>query len=187
LLNFLRDSQITHIAEGELYQLVKFFDSDEDGRLSFQDFIQMILPCEDNQLRNITLTRPSHRIGRYDFLPRDIEMACAVVIEKEIDLQRRLEILKRELEIRFDYTPLAAFRSIDRYSTGRIDTISLGAYLRACSHHASEIELLAIIRRIDTDGDACLDFNEFAEFLKCERPGMPEPRFGREPQGNLEA
>ena len=56
LLNFLRDSQIAHVAEGELYQLVKFFDSDEDGRLSFQDFIQMILPCEDNRLRNITLT-----------------------------------------------------------------------------------------------------------------------------------
>ena len=108
-------------------------------------------------------------------------MACAVVLEKEIDLQRRLEILKRELEVRFDYTPLAAFRAIDRYSTGRIDTISLGAYLRACGHHASEIELLAIIRRIDTDGDACLDFNEFAEFLKCARPGMPESRFGREP------
>lgn len=29
------------------------------------------------------------------------------------------------------------------------------------------MELLAIIRRVDTNGDACLDFNEFAEYLKC--------------------
>lgn len=136
------------------------------------------MPCENNQLRNIALDRPSVRIGRYDFLPSDIEMALATVIEKEIDLQRRLEILKREVELRYDYTPLAAFRSIDRYNVGKIDTISLGAYLRANGHHASEIELLAIIRRIDTDGDACLCFNEFAEFMRTGSPSnlRAEPR-----------
>ena len=76
-----------------------------------------------------------------------------------------MEILKREVETRFDFTPLAAFRSVDRYNVGKIDSRSLGAYLRANGHHSSEIELLAIIRRIDTDGDASLNFNEFAEFL----------------------
>ena len=86
LLNFLRDNQINHASEAELFQLVRFFDSDEDGRLSFQDFLQMLLPCEDNYLRNIALDRPSHRVGRYDYLPRDIELAMANVIEREIDL-----------------------------------------------------------------------------------------------------
>jgi hypothetical protein len=45
----------------------------------------MILPCEDNQLRNLTIDRPSYRVGRHDFLPRDIELSLATVIEKEID------------------------------------------------------------------------------------------------------
>jgi Ca2+-binding EF-hand superfamily protein len=85
-----------------------------------------------------------------------------------------LELLKREVEMRYDFTPLAAFRSIDRYNVGRIDTINLGTFLRAQSHNPSEIEVLAIIRRFDTDGDACLDFNEFAEFMKSE--GSPEAR-----------
>lgn len=70
-------------------------------------------------------------------------------------------MLKRELQTRYDYNPLAAFRSIDRYNIGRIDTVNLGTFLRANGHNAAEIELLAIIRRLDTDGDACLDFNEF--------------------------
>lgn len=35
LFNFLRDCNIHHIAEAELFQLLKFFDSDEDGQLSF--------------------------------------------------------------------------------------------------------------------------------------------------------
>ena len=35
LLNFLRDNRVYHVTEPELHQLVRFFDSDEDGRLSF--------------------------------------------------------------------------------------------------------------------------------------------------------
>ena len=115
---------------------MRFFDSDDDGRLSFQDFLQMLLPCEDTYLRNVTLDRPSHRVGRYDYLPRDIEIGLTAVIEKEIDMQRRIDILKRDLVVRFDYTPLAAYRSVDRYSSGRIDTHNLGAFLRANHHNA---------------------------------------------------
>jgi len=81
----------------------------------------MVLPCEDNYLRNRTLDRPSRHVGRYDMLPRDIELAITSVLEKEIDLQRRLEGLKRELESSYDYTPYAAFRSVDRYNSGRCD------------------------------------------------------------------
>jgi len=35
LLNYLRDHRNFSTSESETYRLVKFFDSDEDGRLSF--------------------------------------------------------------------------------------------------------------------------------------------------------
>ena len=82
----MRDNLIQHVAEQELFQLVKFFDSDEDGRLSYQDFLQMLLPCEDNLLRAITIERPSYRVGRFDIMPRDIEQLMASVIEREVEL-----------------------------------------------------------------------------------------------------
>ena len=90
----------------------------------------MFLPCEDNFLRNVTLDRPAGRVGRYDHLPRDIELAITQVIEHEIDLQRRLETLKRDLELGYDYSPFAAFRSIDRYNSGRVDSVNAGSLLR---------------------------------------------------------
>ena len=37
LLNFLKDHRNFSTSESECYRLVKFFDSDEDGRLSFQE------------------------------------------------------------------------------------------------------------------------------------------------------
>ena len=130
IINFLRDNSVFHISEGEAFTLVQFFDSNGNNRLSFQEFLQMILPCENNVLRNITLDRPSRRVTRYDTLPRDIELSITSVIEKEIDLQRRLEVLKRELEVQYDYSPYAAFRSVDRYNSGRIDTVNAGSFLR---------------------------------------------------------
>ena len=86
IVNFLRDNSVYHVSESEAYALVQFFDSNGNGRLSFQEFLQMFLPCEDNFLRNVTLDRPAGRVGRYDHLPRDIELALTQVIEQEIDL-----------------------------------------------------------------------------------------------------
>lgn len=37
ILNYLRDNNIFGYSEAECYRLVKFFDSDEDGRLSYQE------------------------------------------------------------------------------------------------------------------------------------------------------
>ena len=130
IINFLRDNSVYHVAESEMFNLVCFFDSDGNRRLSFQEFLQIFLPCEDNLLRNMTLDRPSRRIARFEHLPRDIELAMVNVLEKEIDLQRKLETLKRELQVQYDYSPLAAFRSIDRYNSGRVDSVNTGSFLR---------------------------------------------------------
>jgi Ca2+-binding EF-hand superfamily protein len=166
LVNFLRENGVAHISEGEAYNLICFFDSDGNKRLSFQEFIQIVLPCEDNVLRNITIDRPSVRVGRFDRLPVDIEHAVTAVLEKEVNLARRIEGLKRDLELGLDYTAVAAFRSVDRYNSGLITTVNLGAFLRDQGHWASESELLAIVRRIDTDGDASIDLREWSEFLR---------------------
>ena len=130
----------------------------------------MLLPCTDNLLRNVSLDRPSHRIGRFDSLPRDIELALLEIVEMEINLMRRQDSLKNDLEIRYDFSTLSAFRSVDKYNDGRIDNNNLGAFLRSCGTYPTETELLAIIRRIDTDGDAKLDYAEFAEFLRTACP-----------------
>ena len=81
VIAFLRDQSVYHVTESEAFQLVSFFDNNGNGRLDFQEFLQMFLPCEDNILRNMTLDRYSARIGKYDSLPRDIESAVTAVIE----------------------------------------------------------------------------------------------------------
>lgn len=38
---------VDYADEVECMFAVKFFDKDEDGSLSFEDYLQMTLPCDD--------------------------------------------------------------------------------------------------------------------------------------------
>ena len=82
-----------------------------------------------------------------------------------------MSILKTELEIRYDYSIYASFRAVDRYNEGYIDSYNLSQFLKNNAYYASERELIAIIRRIDTDGDAKLSYSEFSEFLSANSSG----------------
>lgn len=72
---------------------------------------------------------------------------------------------KFELLSRFDYSQYATFRTIDRFNDGFIDSHNLSTFFKNNGHYATQSELLAIIRRIDTDGDAKLSYTEFIEYL----------------------
>ena len=82
----------------------------------------MVLPCEDNCMRNIAERRPTFRVARYENLPIDIERNIAGIIEREVELIRRLDQLKRDVEICPDFSPYAAFKTIDRYTEGAINS-----------------------------------------------------------------
>lgn len=130
----------------------------------------MLLPCEDNFLRSYCQDRPTQYVGRYDRLSGEIELGMAEIMEAELALQRRTEILKRELEERYDYTVYACFRTIDKYNDGFLDTMNLRMFLRQCGHFATDKELLAIVRRLDTDGDAKIGYSEFQEGIRSNYP-----------------
>ena len=110
---------------------------------------------------------------RYDYLPRDIERGLADIFEREIDMLRRLDNLKTEMELRYDFSIFAAYKSIDKFNEGFINTYNLSAFLKNNGVFASERELLCMIRRIDTDGDAKLSYSEFSDFLKSFQSGSP--------------
>jgi Txe/YoeB family toxin of Txe-Axe toxin-antitoxin module len=98
--------------------------------LSYADFIQMVLPCDNNDLRMAVQRRPYSRIGRFDTLDYEIECGLSNIIKHELDLIYRSETLIRELQRYPDFSPHAAFRSIDRYEEGKITSLILSDFFR---------------------------------------------------------
>ena len=133
----------------------------------------MFLPCEDNFLRDTALARPSVRVLKFDRLPSDIEFQMARIIEAEIDLQRSLETLKADLELVPEYNANSVFNFIDTNKSGTISTDEVSLFLKRAGYFATDLESLAIIRRLDTDGNSMISYSEFAEFM---RRLIPAPR-----------
>lgn len=84
------------------------------------------------------------------------------------------------LETRADYTTFAAFRTIDRYQEGHINVSNLQEFFRAFGNYLVEQEVFAVIRRVDTDGDARLSYEEFADFFKTQA-NVQAPLMGKGP------
>ena len=64
----------------------------------------------------------------------------------------------------------ACFALVDDWNYGYIDATNLKSFLRKHGHVSNESDLLAIIRRIDLDGDARIGEQEFYNALKINQP-----------------
>jgi len=64
------------------------------------------------------------------------------------------------------YNINAAWRALNVNKKDEITYFDLYDFFASNQHNMSEDELMSIIRRIDTEGDAMINFNEFAEFMR---------------------
>lgn len=78
----------------------------------------------------------------------------------------KAESLKRTLEQSYDFSVNIAFKAIDDWNYNYIDFTNLRRFLRNVGYLSSKQELIAIIRRIDTDGDSKLKIDEFSEAVR---------------------
>jgi len=79
-------------------------------------------------------------------------------MQHEIDLMRRMQVLTRDLEVQPDWSVQGAFRTIDTFGEGKLNVQNLAEFMGRNGSYINAKEALAFIRRIDTDGDAKLNF-----------------------------
>lgn len=127
-----------------------------------------MLPCDDAVLRAAATQRPTTKIGKHEFLPMRVEKAMTNLLIKEVKFQMKAESLKRTLEQSYDFQIQVAFKAIDDWNYNYIDFKNLRRFLRNVGYLASKQELIAIIRRIDTDGDSKLKIDEFNEGIRSQ-------------------
>ncbi len=98
MLNFIRDNGVSDgVTEADCYYVVKFFDSDLDGKLHYADFMQLILPCSNSKLRATATQRPKWICNKFDYLTLDVEKELAELLLGEVRLHRESEDKKQLL------------------------------------------------------------------------------------------
>ncbi|CAI2368405.1 unnamed protein product [Moneuplotes crassus] len=166
---FLHKNYHDDVRIEECQILINYFDSNSKGKLYFDDFLLILLPSNDKELRNV-MKRTKYSIGEIGpddrIMPQDCEILLASLFKREIDMSRIASNILQD--INHSYTPLELFNLVDITNQGFLDHFSLKNFLLCNEHMATKEELIAIIRRIDTNGDSKVDYDDFVQFLSTD-------------------
>lgn len=150
----------------ECDHMIKFFDATLERRLYFSDFLQVLLPCDQNVLRADASQRQTYEVQPQQSLQFDVEKLLSKLIHKELRFAKQQEYLKQQLAQSPEYNLQKFFEAIDNQFTRIIDQVNLKRFLIKCSFLPNDNLLLAIIRRIDLDCDAKLNYLEFCDAIR---------------------
>ena len=85
----------------------------------------------------------------------------------------RAERARRELALRYDWSARAAFETVDSLRDYSLNHRNIQSFLRLNGFIATDGEVIAIIRRIDSDGNNTVSFDEFADATRTSVPSAP--------------
>ena len=168
LYSYLHDNYHDDVKLTECVSLINYFDSNSNAKLGFDDFFLIILPWRDKGLRKaMKQARENLHHYKHHSLPvsQDCEILLSSLFKREIDLLRIKNALLEDLQSVSELTPLELFKLLDKHDALYINYLGIRDFLYSHGHYATDDELIAIIRRIDTDNDSYIDYKDFVQFI----------------------
>jgi len=153
------------VTEKDVRNLIGLYDLNDDDKLNYTEFLNLVLPNTSPSLRKIATSRAAYYIDKFDTLPYEAEWALARVLNKEIDFFRKIELLKNDLTTRYDWNTHDAFRIIDIDRLGYITHDTVYLFLKRNNVIASHDDVDAILRRIDEDGIEKITYSTFLDAI----------------------
>ena len=74
--------------------------------------------------------------------------------------------MRKDLEKRHDFSTYACFRAVDDKNEGDIIPDNIRSFFKNNGYYPTEDEVVAIVRRLDVDADAKINYAEFCEAIK---------------------
>jgi Ca2+-binding EF-hand superfamily protein len=165
VIDFLRENDFIAL-EKDVRNVFRQYSTSVDGRLSYADFLEVVLPKTSPVLREIATQRPSYYVAEDEILPYEVELGLAKIFDKEVALARKAEILKEEIAARYDFGLRAAYEVVAEVNNlGRVDYDALYTFLQKNNISVIEKDVSALLRRIDTDRDGRCTYSEFTQAL----------------------
>ncbi|CAD8210634.1 unnamed protein product [Paramecium pentaurelia] len=163
-----------HISSQEIYQLlqqngmivqleqvnpiIKWYSQKCDNRLTYADFLQIVLPANNLELRNLVSQKPTFAKD----ISYEIEYGVCRIFYKEIQIADEIQAYKQDLVQSPDFDYRITFQTIDQFNSGFIQLDLL--------EHFVDRDCNALMRRLDQNRDSQIDLEDFRIAL--------EPQYG---------
>jgi len=164
VLDFLRENDF-NVSEKDVRNVFRLYSTGSDGRLSYTDFLEIVLPRNNSFLRELATQRQSYYVAPDEILPYEVELGLAKIFDKEIHLSRKAELLREDLVARYDFSLRAVYELVADYGDGRVDLDALYSFLQKNGISVIEKDVVALLRRVDADRDGRLSYSEFCEAI----------------------
>ena len=154
LIDFLNYKEI-YCNEYEISLIIFFYDQDNDGALSYIEFLNLI-----KSDKSIIKTNRNSNFKQLSF---DIEYSLCKLFEKEIEFCKKIIFLLQELKSRKDFNIHNIFHLIKGYSS--ITPDNLRNFLVKNNADFNNDDINAIMKRLDINHDGRIDLCEFHSFF----------------------
>ena len=162
IFNFLQKRNGIPCTVAELQYLIFFYDENFDGKISYTEFLNLILSDNNYALRKSTRERVGSCYGK-SVLPFNVEYSMVKLLQRELDLIRTTLTLIAELKSRNDFNVHDLFHYIKGY--GCITAQSMKLFLQRNFVEFDEEDIRTIIKRLDINKDSKVNFCEFHAFF----------------------
>ncbi|CAD8124822.1 unnamed protein product [Paramecium sonneborni] len=138
--------------------IIKWYSQKCDNRLTYGDFLQIVLPANNLELRKLVSQKPTF----IKDLSYEIEYGVCRIFYKEIQIADEIQLYKQDLIQTPDFDYRIAFQTIDQFNSGFIQQDLLEHFVnRDCND---------LMRRLDQNRDSQIDLEDFRIAL--------EPQYG---------
>lgn len=165
LVDFFRRHSI-FASSVETQQIIYHYDADLSATLNYSEFLNLLV-----SERNSLFRSGPNFYKTYDPVPYDVEFSLVRLLEKELDLVKALSLAIRDLNLRYDFNVIDAFRSLDILGIDNINTESIRKYLIRNFISPSEQDVMNIVKRLDVDRDYRVTFTEFKNLFSSYSAG----------------
>eukprot|EP01022_Parablepharisma_sp_SALTPOND_P020696 TRINITY_DN3847_c1_g1_i1.p1 TRINITY_DN3847_c1_g1~~TRINITY_DN3847_c1_g1_i1.p1 ORF type:complete len:517 (-),score=71.12 TRINITY_DN3847_c1_g1_i1:2401-3864(-) len=139
------------------FYALKEYDSTNSNTLKFKDFLNIVLPKDDSNLRFEVVQR-TNREADPQSLPLEIEAGLSKLLFSGIESLKEIEKLRSRLVTRFDFDPHKAFEVVDLQGKGYLDFETIEEYFEG----RKEV-VAGLMRKLDLNGDCKISYLEFLE------------------------
>ena len=169
ILNFLQTKNGISCTTEEIQNLIFFYDEDFDGKLSYTEFLGLVLSDQNYNIRKNTRERVGSSYGQ-SILSFNVEYSIVKLLQRELDLIRTNKNIIEELKSQQDFNVHDLFHYMKGY--GCITSQSIKLFLQKNFIIFEEDDIRSIMKRLDIDRDSKVNFCEFHAFfcfpnLKC--------------------
>lgn len=143
--------------------LILFYDEDNDGSLSYYEFINLVQS-------SLSKNKTSNSSLQHNSIPITVEHSFTKLLEKEIELARRMLSLLTDLKMRIDFNVHDIFHAMKSWNCITVE--SLRKFFERNSVVCDISDINAIIKRLDLNRNGNVDICELHAFLgfpRCKR------------------